>query len=411
VLVEHLLDLPGVDVVAAPDDQVLLAVHDVEIALGVDPAHVAAVEPAVADRLGGGLGPLPVALHHVRPLDHDLAHIARRDLEIRVVHDAHPHPADRRADRAGLALPVGVVERGDRRGLRQPVPLEHRDAERLLETAQHLDGQGRAAGDADPQRGGVIVGPVGGMQQRHVHGWHALEDGHPVLGDDPQRLLGREPRQQGQARPGRHRDVERDRLPEHMEQRQPAEDHVVRARADDVGARHLGVADQVAVSELGTLRPPGRAGGVQDHRGVLIGTGRDLVIRGDRGQQVGEAAPVHHDGLRPGLLGAAARLAGEHVPGEDKTRPGIAQVIGHLPHLEQRVHRDDHPAGPEHAVVHHGNLGDVRHHDPDPVPGLDAPLVQQPGHPGARLVQCPVRHRRVADPHGHPPGVGPSGLR
>jgi hypothetical protein len=66
MLVEHLLDLPRVDVVAAADDQVLLPVHDVEVAAGVDPGQVTGVEPAVADRLGGGLGALPVALHHVR---------------------------------------------------------------------------------------------------------------------------------------------------------------------------------------------------------------------------------------------------------------------------------------------------------------------------------------------------------
>src|SRR2546430_7126085 len=50
-------------------------------------------------------------------------------------------------------LAVGVVERGDRRCFRQAVSLQHRDAERLLEPAQHLDRQGRAAGDAHPQRG------------------------------------------------------------------------------------------------------------------------------------------------------------------------------------------------------------------------------------------------------------------
>jgi hypothetical protein len=38
VLVEHLLDLARVDVVAAADDQVLLAVDDEEVAVLVDPA-------------------------------------------------------------------------------------------------------------------------------------------------------------------------------------------------------------------------------------------------------------------------------------------------------------------------------------------------------------------------------------
>ena len=46
VLVEHLLDLPRVDVVAAPDDQVLLPVDDVVVAVVVHPGQVAGAEPA-----------------------------------------------------------------------------------------------------------------------------------------------------------------------------------------------------------------------------------------------------------------------------------------------------------------------------------------------------------------------------
>ena len=249
------------------------------------------------------------------------------------------------------------------------------------------------------------------MQQGHVHGRHGFEDGDPVAGDDPQRVLRVEPRQQGQARPGRHRDVERDGLPEHVEQRQPAEYDVIRARADDVGARHLGVTAEVAVGELGALRVARGTRGVEDHRGVLVVGIRDLVVRVDGGQQVGEADRVHDDGFRLGLLGAAAGLVRERMPGEDQPGPGVAQVVGDLPRLEQGVHRDDHAAGAEHAVVHHGDLGDVGHHDADPVAGLEAALVQQPGHPGTRLVQGPVGHRRVVHPHGHPSGVDTGGVR
>src|SRR4029077_11984989 len=99
VVVQRLLDLPRVDVVAAADDQVLLPVHDVEVAVLVHPGQVTGVEPAVADRLGGRLGAMPVTLHHVRPADDDLAHLTQRDLVVVVVHDAHPHVPDGRADR------------------------------------------------------------------------------------------------------------------------------------------------------------------------------------------------------------------------------------------------------------------------------------------------------------------------
>src|SRR3712207_5380400 len=74
VLVEDLLDLARVDVVAAADDHLLLAVDDEEVAVLVDLAHVARPEPAVVvEDLFGGVLLVPVALHDVVALDGDLA--------------------------------------------------------------------------------------------------------------------------------------------------------------------------------------------------------------------------------------------------------------------------------------------------------------------------------------------------
>ena len=56
-----------------------------------------------------------------------------RHLVAVVVDDLHLDALDRRADRAGLALAVGMVERRDRRGLAQAVALEDHAAELLLE--------------------------------------------------------------------------------------------------------------------------------------------------------------------------------------------------------------------------------------------------------------------------------------
>ena len=326
--------------------------------------------------------------------------VALRDLVVVLIDDPHLHPPHRRADRAGLALAVRWVERGDRRGLRQAIPLQHQTAEGFLEAAQHLDRQCRAPGDAHPQGGHVVVRAVRLVQQGNVHRRHAREDGHPVAGEDPQRVVGGEPRQQGQARPRRHRHVERAGLPERVEQRQAAEDHVIRARADDVGAEHLGVAGQVAVGKLGALRLAGRAGCIEDHRGVLVVPVRHLVVRDRGGQEVREAGRVDDDrlGVRP--FGAAARIAGEIMPAEHQPGPGVAQVIGDFPHLEQRVHRDDHTAGAKHAVVDDGELGDVGQHDPDPVAGLEAALAQHPGDPRARLVEFGICGRGVIHAHG-----------
>ena len=199
VLVEHLLDLARVDVVAAADDQVLLAVDDVEVAVLVDAGHVAAVEPAAAHRLRGRVGALPVALHDVVAADHDLADLALGDRVVVLVDDLHLDPLDRGADRARLALAVGVVGAGDRRGLREAVALEHDRPEGLLEAAQDLDRHRGAAGDADAQRGGVEALALGVVQQRPVHRRHAVEVGDAVALHRRQRLAGVEFGHQGEA--------------------------------------------------------------------------------------------------------------------------------------------------------------------------------------------------------------------
>src|SRR5262249_11625665 len=72
VRVQLLLDLTRIDVEATADDQLLLAVHDEEIAVVIDIAHVPSVEPATAHHLGRSLRLVEVALHHVVPADHDL---------------------------------------------------------------------------------------------------------------------------------------------------------------------------------------------------------------------------------------------------------------------------------------------------------------------------------------------------
>src|SRR5205814_7794208 len=65
VLAECLLHLNGRDVLAARDDDVLLAVAQLDIAVGMPDAEVAGVEPAAPEGLSGGVGLREVAQHHV----------------------------------------------------------------------------------------------------------------------------------------------------------------------------------------------------------------------------------------------------------------------------------------------------------------------------------------------------------
>ena len=78
VVVEDVLDLDAVDVLAAADQHVLGPVDDEEEAFLVDPRQVAGAHPAVDEGLGGGLGLVPVALHHLRALGPQLADRRRR---------------------------------------------------------------------------------------------------------------------------------------------------------------------------------------------------------------------------------------------------------------------------------------------------------------------------------------------
>ena len=91
VLVEGGLDLGGVDVLTAADDDVLQPVDDVEEAFVIEPAEVAGEEPAVAEGSGRGLGVVEVAPHDSGPSQPDLADIAARRLVAVGVDDLHLH--------------------------------------------------------------------------------------------------------------------------------------------------------------------------------------------------------------------------------------------------------------------------------------------------------------------------------
>ena len=234
MLVQHLLDLARVDVVAAADDHVFLAVDDEEVAVLVHRGHVAGVEPAALHDLLGGVRAAQVALHDVVAADHDLADLALRDLVVVVVDDLHLDALDRRPDRARLAVAVGVVEGRHRRRLGQPVALEDDAVERLLERLHHLDRHRRAAGDAHAQALGVRVLVAGRVEHRVVHRRHALEDRDLVAGDDLERLARVEARDQRQAGAVGDGGVEPARLPERVEQRQRAEDHVLLVDPDQL---------------------------------------------------------------------------------------------------------------------------------------------------------------------------------
>src|SRR5262245_31426691 len=87
MIFQAVLDLAGGDVLAAADDQILLAAGDEEVAILVDPSEVAGVQPAVDDGGAGRLFLLVVALHDPSRADADLALLTGNEELVAVVHD------------------------------------------------------------------------------------------------------------------------------------------------------------------------------------------------------------------------------------------------------------------------------------------------------------------------------------
>src|SRR5438309_3362744 len=139
VAVHQGLHLGGEDAVARGLDHVLLALVDCEVPLRVHVADVARVEPAAAERLRGRVGTAPVALHHHRAADDDLARGAHRQLGDTVLeaHDLDLGEGEREPDRPVARAVRGIAVRWGR-GLGEAVALDERMAGDRLPASRDL---------------------------------------------------------------------------------------------------------------------------------------------------------------------------------------------------------------------------------------------------------------------------------
>ena len=185
---DRLLDLDRRDVLAAGDDDVLLPVAELHVAVGVPHRDVAGVEPPAAERLGRRLGLLEVPHGGVVAAHDDLAE--RRGVARHVVHLAvdHAHEVE---ERVALALAGGqprllverqrvplLVPRAHRVravGLGEPVDVHGPEAE-LLEAAEERR-RGRRPRDAHGHR------PLERVRLRIVHDADVDGRGAVVVGD------------------------------------------------------------------------------------------------------------------------------------------------------------------------------------------------------------------------------------
>src|SRR5205085_3445667 len=171
-----LQDLRG-DVLAARSlKQLLLAVGDAQVALRVERAHVAGLEPAVGGEGRGRLLRLVVvAEHDVRAARLYLAVGRCTDFDVAY---RPPHGAD--------AVVFGAVGRDDGRSLRQPVAL-HDGQPRAVEDEAEFFGQSRAAGGEDAYATAHALAPLREDEARGEPLLRREERRHAPFPDDVER--------------------------------------------------------------------------------------------------------------------------------------------------------------------------------------------------------------------------------
>ena len=370
--VQHALHLGWIDVLAAGDDQVLLAVVDEEMPVGVARAEIFAVIPALAERFGRRRRVAPIFDKHVGAAHHHLAGGADRHLAPGVVDDPGLASEPRKAGRTRPPpIPRQPRVDGDRAGLGRPVHLQHRHATRregVDQALRHLRGAGRHRPQAvEPRRLPARVveqGLDGGRHQHRQRGPVALDRLECCLGSEAG--VQRDGGAQLQRRRGL--DVE----PADVEQRQHGQHVVLRRHVVHVLAHHR-VAHQRLLAQHGALRAAGGAGGVDDEqrggrvdmRVAAVAAGA-LEQRRQRGAMRGRI--VEADDARS-WQGRLERLdhRRQGLLDDQYLHRGVAQDVDLLRHREPPVERHQQGAEPGAGIEQHQDVRVVGRENGDPV--------------------------------------------
>ena len=196
---QHRFDLGRVDVDAAGDDHVALAVAQEDVAVGILVAHVAhRHELAQPDLAALGVVVVVGEFREVRALEVDLAHLALLHVAALLVDDAQQGAGHDMAHGARLAQRLlGIVPDHDA-GLGGAVVFVDDGPPPFDHLALHGRRTGRGAVRDPAQRREVVAALhlVGQAQQAHQHGRHDVHVADPVPVDQPQHVGGIEARLQ-----------------------------------------------------------------------------------------------------------------------------------------------------------------------------------------------------------------------
>ncbi|MPL88378.1 hypothetical protein SDC9_34398 [bioreactor metagenome] len=428
VLVEHVLDLDRGDVLAARDDDVLRAVLQLDIAIGVHHPEVARGEPAAGKGLVGGGGVLEVPLHHVVAAHEDLAHrhaigrhrllgvgVRHHDLFHRVVAHALPR-LEFRALGQRQPVPFLVPGAGDAGavGLGQAIAMGDVEAERL-----HLldDDRGRrgAAGQHLDALLQAFLHLGGRMHQHRQHHRGAAEMGDALFLDEAiDRFVAHRAQADRDTRRGGDGPGEAPAVA--MEHRQrPQVDrpvphvprHDIRQRIQMRAAVVIDHALRVAGGARGVVqrdRVPFVIGADPAEIGVALGEQFLIADLADLARRAeGRVGDVDHQQVaRPRDVHGAVDDLGEFRVDEDHLAFGMAEDEGHGFGIETGVDRVQHRAGHRHREMRLEHLRDVGRHDRDRVALAVAALRQRRGHLQAARIGLPPGAAHALVDHGKP---------
>ena len=138
--VEGLFDIVWIDVEAAANNEVFLALDNIEVAIFVKASHIACIQPAIAQGGLGGTGHVVIAFHDVGATRDDLAHLANGNRPVVLIHNLDLHICDGFANRTGLTRHIKGMPGEYRAGLRESIAFEYLAVKFLLETFQNREG-------------------------------------------------------------------------------------------------------------------------------------------------------------------------------------------------------------------------------------------------------------------------------
>jgi len=94
LLADDSFDLRGIDVLAAPDDEIILAVEQEDVPARIHITDVARVQPPAGERLLCRFVILPIALHDSVAAHTDLAHLTHRHRVAVIIHNDYLRAGD-----------------------------------------------------------------------------------------------------------------------------------------------------------------------------------------------------------------------------------------------------------------------------------------------------------------------------